>query len=105
MLIREKKLPKNEEIARKEREASPEHKARMAEGEKLHGSVQKSISDLAREHNVAGGGAIPEEVLKDWNENTIPTFAGKAPNSRRNSGGFRTYVAVGGKWKPTFNKE
>lgn len=102
MLIRDKKLPKNEEIARKERENSPEYKARMAEGEKMQGSIQGSISDLAREHNVANGGAIPEDVLKNWNDNTVPTFAGKSQKSRRNSGGWRRYVASGGSWKPTY---
>ena len=104
LVIKEKKLPKNEEIARQERENSPEHKARMAEGEKMQGSIQGSLSDLAREHNVAGGGAIPDDALHDWHDNKIPTFAGTPQKSRRNSGGWRTYVASGGKWKPTYKK-
>ena len=105
LVIKEKKLPKNEEIAQKERENSPEYKARMAEGEKMQANVQGSLSDLARKHNVAGGGAIPEDELHSWNDNTVPEFAGKPAQSRRNRGGWRNYVAVGNKWVPTFDED
>ena len=110
MLIRGKKLAHNQIIAEKNRDASSEGKARMAEADKLQAGLQHSISNLAREHNVAGGGAIPEEKLQDWDQNTIPEFAGKPQKSRQNSGGWRRYVLEKGlplgkgSLKPTFKE-
>ena len=104
MLIKDKKLAHNQIIAEKNRDVSTEGKARMAEADKLQAGLQHSISNLAREHNVAGGGAIPEEQLQDWDQNTIPQFAGNPQKTRQNSGGWRRYVASGGSWTPTFKE-
>ena len=60
LLIREKKLPKNQIIEQKNREVSQEGKARKQDEVNLQAGLQKSLSDIVRED-----GAVSDERAKN----------------------------------------
>lgn len=83
LLIREKKLPKNQIIEQKNREVSQEGKARKQDEVNLQAGIQKSLSDIVRED-----GAVSDERAKEWEDSLEDRFAGK-PERRPNRGGWR----------------
>lgn len=112
MLIREKKLPKNQVNHQLNEDTSREGKAKFAEGEQLQANVQGSLSDLVREHDkqVANDPKVMEDEtfnkeweqsLANWNDGIGEKHGGKSPiTQRKRVGVIRAgggYVSLGKK--------
>lgn len=79
---------------------STERKAEMAEFEStVQADVQGSLSDLVREHE-----ALTDEQITDWEDDLSERYSSTVV-SVKNSYNRRRYVAVDGKWVPTFDTE
>lgn len=74
-------------------------RAKMAEGEKVQADVQGSLSDLVREHE-----ALTDEQIADWEDGLSERYSSTVI-SRKNAYNRRRYVAVDGKWVPTFDPD
>lgn len=94
MLIREKKLPKNQETHQKNLDNSPEGRAKFAEAAKLQDSIQGGLSEMVIEHDkqVANDPRIMadetfnkewEQSLSDWNDGLGEKHGGKPPITQR----------------------
>jgi len=74
-----------------ERMHSAEGRELMAAGEELQARVQGSLSDKVREH-----GVLDDAQIKEW-EASLDELSPRVLD-RKNSGGWRRYVARGGRW-------